>query len=140
MKLVTLFLLLCVCLLTISAQSPTNALPEYGAIADLKGLTKMYLSTDSTQARKYILDELKKDKTLEVVSSPDDAQFILECKQTGRIVVGGLVQEMETFEMTAYTMKGERRRVAWSATKNSIRYPPTMLTRDFIKALKKAAK
>jgi hypothetical protein len=46
---------------------------------------------------------------------------------------------MPTFEMTAYTtIKDGRHRIAWSATKTSVRYPPMLLTRNFIKALKKA--
>lgn len=129
------------CLLFVSAAFTQDKLPEYGTIADIKGMSRVYLHTDSAQVRKYVLDELKKHKALEVVPSPDDAQFILECKQTGQIEIGGsLIKEMATFEMTAYTIKNSRRRIAWSATKNSLRYPPTMLTRDFIKALKKAVK
>jgi hypothetical protein len=123
---------------TVCAQ---EKLPEFGDIADLNGMSKVYVITDSTQSRKFILDELRKYKTLtlEVVSSPDDAQFILECKQTGHIIVPEILgSEQPTFEMTVYTLKDRRHRIAWSKTKNSMRYPPTLLTRDFLVALRKA--
>ena len=73
------------------------------------------------------------------VASPDEGQFILECKQTGHIATSSdLFREMPTFELIAYTVTNGRRKIAWSATKTSVRYPPTLLTRDFINALKKA--
>jgi hypothetical protein len=116
-----------------------DQLPEYGNVADLNGMTKVYVATDSTDVRKFILGELKKAKSLEVVASPDQGQFILECKQTGHIATSSdLFREMPTFEMIAYTITNARRKIAWSATKTSVRYPPTLLTRDFINALKKA--
>jgi hypothetical protein len=121
------------------AISAQEKLPEFGDIADLKGMSRVYVGTDSTQSRKFILDELKRYKALEVVASPDDAQFILECKQTGHIIVPEILgTEKPTFEMTVYTLKDGRHRIAWSKTKNSLRYPPTLLTRDFLDALKKA--
>src|ERR1700730_1513255 len=88
---------------TFAAVSAQEKLPEFGDIADLKDMSKVYVIADSTDARKFILDELKKYKALEVVASPDDAQFILECKQNGHIATNGLIREMPTFEMTAYT-------------------------------------
>lgn len=123
------------------AVSGQDKLPDYGNIVDLKDMTKVYVATDATDARKFILDELKKYKTLEVVASPDEGQFVLECKQTGHITVvanGSLIKEMPTFGMVAYTLKDGRHRVAWSETKTSLSPAATILTRDFIKALKKA--
>lgn len=126
------------CLLFTSVVFAQESLPVYGNMSDLRGMTKVYLATESTQIRKYVLDELKKNKTLEVVNSPDVAQFFLECKETGQTVIGGsLIKEIKTFEMTAYTLIDKHRRIAWSGTKNSLRYPPSMLTRDFLKELKK---
>ncbi|HZE69947.1 MAG TPA: hypothetical protein VE135_10545 [Pyrinomonadaceae bacterium] len=122
------------CLSSVIAQ---KELPEYGDIADLKGMAKVYVTADSTAARSLILDELEKYPALEVVSLVDDGQFVLECVQTGHLAVGGLIEELPTFEMTAYTIKDGRHRVAWSRTKSSIRPAAALLTRDFIKALKK---
>lgn len=118
-------------------------LPEYGDISDLKGMTKVYVSTETTQVRKYVLDELKKDRALTVVPSVEQADFILECVQKGSIGnfrMGSVATEMPTFEMTAYTIRNGHHRIAWSKTKNSVRYPPTLLTGDFIAALKKDRK
>jgi hypothetical protein len=46
--------------LVVSIFAQGNNLPEYGDIADVKNLQKLYLSADSTNARKLILSELKK--------------------------------------------------------------------------------
>jgi len=129
----------------IRAQQSSNQdkLPEYGDISDLKGMTKVYVSTETTQVRRYVLDELKKDKALVVVPSVEDADFILECAQKesmGNFRMGSVATEMPTFEMIAYTLRSGRHRIAWSKTKNSVRYPPTLLTGDFIAALKKGQK
>jgi len=117
-------------------------LPEFGDIADLKSMSKVYVIADSTQARKFVLGELKKYKSLEVADSPEEGQFILECKQIGHVAVGatgGMVHEMPTFEMTAYTtLKDGRHRIAWSETKTSLRPAEELLTRDFLNALKKS--
>lgn len=114
-----------------------DKLPEYGDIADIKNFQKVFVVADSTATRKFIVDELKKYPALVIVSSPDEAEFVLECKQNGHIVIGGLIQEEPTFEMTVYTLKNNRHRVAWSETKTSLRPAPALLARDFIKALKK---
>ena len=124
-------------------QRTADKLPEYGDIADLKGMSKVYVTTDTSQVRKYVLDKLKSYPALTVTGTPEEADFILECVQTGRIgeMGGGTVSiDMATFEMTAYVLKDGRKRIAWSKTKNSLRYPPTLLTGDFINALKKSQK
>lgn len=116
-------------------------LPEYGDISDLKGMSAVYVNADSTQARKYILAELKKYPTLKVVDSPDNAEFFLDCARNGHILTSStLIAEMDTYEMTVYTVKNGRHRIAWSRTKTSVRYAPTLLTGDFIGALKKSLK
>ena len=50
------------------------------------------------------------------------------------------IPDIQDYEMTVFTIRNERRRIAWSETKGSVRYPPTLLTRDFINALKKTQK
>jgi hypothetical protein len=60
--------------------SAQDRLPEYGDIVDRKDASKVYVSMDSTDARKFILDELEKYEGLEVVAWPDEGQFVLECK------------------------------------------------------------
>lgn len=117
-----------------------DKLPEYGTIGDLKGMARVYVATDSAQQRKFVLDELKKEKSLEVVSSPDEAQFTLKCWANAAVTFGSgpMTSHQQPFEMTAYTIKDGRQRIAWSETKTSLRYAPMLLTRDFIKALKKS--
>jgi hypothetical protein len=135
--------LLLLAVLAFTAFGQDKSLPEYGDISDLKGMTKVYVSTETTQVRKYILDELKKEKSLIVVSSADVADFILECAQqerTGSLTMGAASADRYTFEMTAYLIRNHRHRIAWSESKNSVRYPPTLLTRDFINNLKKSLK
>jgi hypothetical protein len=116
-----------------------DKLPDYGDISDLKGLSKVYVSADSSQTRKYVLDELKNYKTLEVVSTVESAEFVLKCAANVPVVVGSgpLTSHQEPFEMTVYTLKDGRQRIAWAETKTSLRPAPILLTRDFLKALKK---
>ena len=128
-------------LLPIFAQE--NNLPEYGDITDLKNMQKVYLLADSTDARKLILNELKKYPNLQVVNSPDEAEFFIEYKvlKSERIQTGIMAGASDsTSEMTVYILKDKRRRVAWSKTQDDsgISRPNEInLTRNFIKALKK---
>lgn len=117
-------------------------LPEYGNISELKDKQKVYLATDSTDARNMILKELKKS-SLTVVSSPDVAEFILEYKVIRTAEHPGPVGSLaySVSEMTAYTKKEQQRRILWSKTEDDagLAKPNEInLTRNFIKALKKA--
>lgn len=124
-------------LLTLFTLVQDKPLPEYGDISDLRGMTRVYVNADSAQARKYIIDKLK-GSPLKVAESPDDAEFFLDCLRTGQIKTGStLIPEMDTFDMVAYTVRNGRHRIAWTKTKTSVRYAPTLLTGDFLGALKK---
>jgi len=118
-----------------------NNLPEYGDIADIKDLQKVYLVADSTDARNLILKELKKYPTLIVVNSPNEAEFFLEYKVLRQEESSsGLKIPITTSEMIVYTSKNKNRRIAWSKTENDAgisRPNEVNLTRSFIKALKK---
>src|SRR2546425_12102987 len=112
-------ILLLLCFPVLYAQE--GNLPEYGDIADLKNLQKVYLSADSTDARKLILNELKKYPNLNIVNSPDDAEFFLEYKVLRHedATTGVFIHPpVTTSEMTAYVVKDKRRRVAWSKTQD----------------------
>ena len=121
-------------------------LPEYGDISDLKNLQRVYLTADSTDARQMILKELKKHPSLVVVNRPEEAEFFIEYKvlRSERVKVGIFTGTAEaTAEMTAYTLKDSRRRIAWSKTEDNdglSRPNEINLTRNFIKALKTAQK
>jgi hypothetical protein len=126
-------------LIPIFAQD--NNLPEYGDMGDVKNLQKVYLIADSTNARKLILSELKKYPILNVINSPDEAEYFIEYKilrqETGQTSLNITV---DTSEMVVYTLRDKRRRVAWSKTQISgfTRPNEVNLTRNFLKALKKA--
>ena len=127
--------------LVIPIFAQDNSLPEYGDIADITKLPKVYLTADSTNARKLILNELKKYPSLSVVNSPDEADYFIEYKilrqETGQTSLNITV---DTSEMVVYTLSNKRRRVAWSKTQISgiTRPNEVNLTRNFLKALKKA--
>jgi hypothetical protein len=130
---------LLLCAFAIAGQD--KPLPEFGDITDLKGMSAVYVSADSTEARKYILAKLKEYPPLKVVASPEEAEFFLECARNGHVLTSStLIPEMDTYEMIVYTVKSGRHRIAWSRTKTSVRYAPTLLTGDFIRALKKSLK
>lgn len=132
--------------LIISLPIPTfiqeDKLPQYGDIADLKNLQKVYLIADSTDARNLILKELKKYPVLAVVNSPAEAEFFLEYKVVRHEGSStGLKVPITASEMVAYTSKNKSRRVAWSKTEDDAgisRPNEVNLTRNFIKSLKKA--
>lgn len=122
--------------ITLVPQFFQDKLPEFGELADLKGMKRVYVTADTTDARNLILKELK-GSALEVVGSAENADFILECIQKGETSGSGLIAEIPTYEMTIYTLKSDRRRIAWSKTKTSVRPAPKLLTGDFLGALKK---
>jgi hypothetical protein len=139
-KMSAVSLLLTLLLMTAFAQD--NNLPEYGSISDVKNLQRLYLATDSTDARKLILRELKKTPDLEVVPSSDKAEYFIEYKvlrqKTGQTSANFTIY---TSEMVVYTLRNGRKVIAWSKTETSggIGKPNEVnLTRHFLDALKKA--
>ena len=60
-------------------------------MADLTGLTKVYVTADSTQSRDFILKELKKNPALGVTSTAADAQFVLECREGSHKTYGTMM-------------------------------------------------
>lgn len=61
--------------LSIPTFAQENDLPEYGDIADLKNLQKVYVFAHLTTSRNLIIYELKKHPALLVVNSPGEAEF-----------------------------------------------------------------
>ena len=135
------FLFVVVTFLAVPMLAQYNNLPEYGDIADIKDLQKVYLVADSTDARNLILKEMKKYPTLIVVNSPNEAEFFLEYKVLRQEESSSSLKIPITIsEMIAYTSKNKNRRIAWSKTENDAgisRPNEVNLTRSFIKALKK---
>lgn len=122
-------------------------LPIIGSIDAIKNFKKVYIVTESSQDKKFILMALKKKKSdLEVVGDPKTAQFFLEFKtlarQDKKVMVGS--QYTENGEMTAYYFDSDKKKiVAWSENKIyylssgiSVEGPNSyVLTRKFVNAL-----
>jgi hypothetical protein len=108
-------------------------LPTYGELSDLQGLSKVYVVADP-DARKLIIEELKKS-SLQVMADPKEAEFIIECERKEPVVT--MYTQHLSYEMTVLTIREEKRRIAWSKLKSSLRPPAKLLTRDFLKDLKK---
>jgi hypothetical protein len=133
-------------LFTCTAFGQDN-LPVLGKIDEIKTFKKVYIDTESSQDRKFILMALKKKKSdLEVVGDPKDAQFFLTFKtlsrQDKKVLIGS--EYTETAEMTVYYYNSDKRKVvAWSQNKMlyqssglSISSPNSYdLTRKFVNAL-----
>lgn len=139
--------LLLILALTVAVQ---DKLPVYGSIDALRGLRKVYVTSDEPSSRDLILKELKKYEGLTVVNSPDDAEFVLECTVKSSTESRGRQRShyLRT-QLVAYTLnENERKTIHWSDNET---YEETSgmafsrpnevnLTRHFIRALKKLRK
>ncbi len=124
-------LLLAACL-ALTAFAQEGPLPEYGDVSELSGKGKVYVTAELAESRKNILRELAKYKALEVVDSPDDAEFLLLFTSRTDAPVSKL--------SAVVIQPGGRRRVLWEEDEHqsAISKPNSVnLTRKFIKALKK---
>lgn len=135
-----LFLLLILMLSVVTfAQSD---LPEIGSLEDLKGKTRYYLNSPAKE-RKQILKELDTKKTgLELVSNPDDADFIVEYKVLDSKEKPFLISSSitsTTAQLDVYFYRDGKKIMAWSEGKtSSFRTEPYLaLPRQLIKDLKK---
>jgi hypothetical protein len=57
---------------------PTQDLPTYGTIDQIKDYRRVYIACENDDSRKRIAKALGKDRELEVVGSPEQAEFFLE--------------------------------------------------------------
>lgn len=142
----SIILFLALILLPLPCYTQDQTLREKGDIKDVASLSKAYLSADSTIARKLILKELKGYKNIIVVSSLDEAEFFIEYKvlkrNPGGAGIFGISGPSTISEMVVYTPSNKGRRVAWSKIWTDDRFGERneiILTRGFIKALKKAS-
>jgi hypothetical protein len=80
------------------ASAQTTDLPSYGTIDQIKDYRRVYVASDNEDSRKRIIKALGKDKTLEVVNSPDTAQFFIEYSELSReaVVTGSRTKETAT--------------------------------------------
>lgn len=149
--LIAVLLLACFLSFTPLAQSD---LPTYGSITDIKDARKVYVASDNEDSRERVIKALAKDKTLEVVNAPEDAQFFVEYSELSReaVVTGEHVKEREQRnQMRVYTLGADKRKVVvWSDTLSretehfmgmkmyDSGRGESQLTGKFLKALKKA--
>ncbi len=86
-----------------SFAAAQSELPEIGTLADVRGLTKVYVATEEGRDRKWILKEFKKYKQLEIVNRPQDAQLFMEYRTPDKAVYSGLTSTSTyTGQMNVY--------------------------------------
>lgn len=134
-------------LLTLLLLFAQTDLPEYGDLSELKGKQKVYVAADEQASRNYIVKMLQKDFT--VVNSPEEAEFFLlyEVKASTESR-GRQPSHYKRSEMVAYTLADKRKRILWSEDetweqRGRMAYSAPNeynLTKNFLKALKKALK
>ena len=133
------------------AQNSTDK-PIYGEVSALRGMTKVYVEGATSDERKLILDQFKRDKTFSVVGDPSDAEFFISFGELTRMAVAAGIrpstQYQERDEAEAYYVKDGKKVIVWQDTETldvsngfSFSFPNSVnLTRNFIKAYKKALK
>lgn len=150
MRLTTLLILILLFPAFVKAQ---DSLPTYGDISALKDLKKVYVSSENEDSRKRIIKEITKYKGIEVVNSPDDAQFFIEYAELSREALPsgdfGKDRQQRT-QMRAYMVDADKRKtILWSdnITRDTEHFMGMKmydsgrgegeLTKKFIKAIKK---
>lgn len=130
---------------------PQN-LPTYGDINGLRGLSKVYVASDNEDSRKRIVKIL--DKKLQVVDSPNNAEFFVEFAELSREAVSTAVRKndrQERSQMRVYILDLNKQKIiVWADTRSreTEHYlgmkmydsgrNESELTKKFLKALKKA--
>jgi hypothetical protein len=109
-------LFLALSLLTIQ----TSELPTYGSISGIKDAKKVYVTSENEDSRKRVIKALGKDKTLEVVNSPDEAQFFIEYSELSREAVSTdrhINDRQQRNQMRVYTFSPVKQKtIIWSDT------------------------
>ena len=142
--------LLLACAATSAAQ---KELPSYGTIDQIKSFARVYVASDNEDARKRVIKALSKDKTLEVVNSPGEAQFFIEYSEIGRevAVTGERTKErQQRSQMIAFVNGPDKQKIiVWSENRSRDTEDflgmkmydsgrnESELTKKFLKALKK---
>ena len=136
------------------ASAQTTDLPSYGTIDQIKDYRSVYVASDNEDSRKRIIKALSKDKALEVVNSPDEAQFFIDYSELSReaTVTGSRTKErQQRSQMLAYVIGSDKRKIiVWSDSNSrdtehflGMRMydsgrNESELANKFVKALKKA--
>lgn len=116
-----------------SAVSAQSDLPDVGKLADLKGMTKVYIVADAANL-KQVLKAFKNQKNLVRVDKTDDAEFFIEYKELRQDQVTSLQMTQVSGEMSVYFYRGKRKVIAWSESKvSALAWPSLSLTKRFLK-------
>ena len=145
------------CILSFSTgvfPSQNTDLPSYGTMDRIREYRKVYIASDNEDSRKRIIKALGKDKALEIVNSPDEAQFFIEYSELSReaVVTGTRTKEREQrSQMRVFVIGSDKRKVVvWSETDSretehflgmkmyDSGRSESELTKKFLKALKKS--
>lgn len=115
-----ILLLLALTATTTAAQTDP---PTYGSVDQIKTFTKVYVASDNDDSRKRIIKSLGKDKTLQAVNSPDEAQFFIEYGELSReAVVTGIFtnqtkERQQRNQMRVFVIGADgKKTVVWSDT------------------------
>ena len=102
----------------VSPTGQSNTLPIYGKIEEIKWFQKVYVHADNENSRERILNALLKDKALQVVGDPNEAQILLEYKVLSHesSIEQGSRHMNEKSQLTASYFKDGKRVTAWSDT------------------------
>lgn len=133
---------------------PQSTLPTYGSLDVIKHYSRVYVAADNEDSRKRIIKALGKDRNLEVVNSPDNAQFFIEYSELSRevAVTGDRNKErQQRSQMVAFVIDSDKRKtIVWSenGSRDTEHFlgmkmydsgrNESELTSKFLKALKKA--
>ncbi len=124
-------------LLTLTVSAFAQDLPEYRTLDDLSGKTRVYVESP-VSGRAAIIDKLKKEPRFTVVDVPENAEFFISFKITKTETVTTLDIPIDTGEMLAYFVEGNKRVVVWShSTGDMSQGLPKKLVNVFIKAWRK---
>lgn len=127
--------------------------PEYGTLADIKGMRKIFVHAEDTDSRNLIIKMLTAYEGLEVVSNPREAEIVLEFITLTRDVAAnrgpyarGASMALKS-QMQAIVRKAEGvKLIAWTETetldvKNAFTFSAPNeinLTHHFVRDLQKA--
>jgi hypothetical protein len=133
--------------------------PEYGNISEINESTKVFVLSENSEARNFIINELSKYPRLQIVGRMEDADFMLvfamAAQNTGASIIGSSVSRNtvvvgELGVVTRGRIENNKRhqRILWTAKKvqnwsgglTLSRHPAVNAVRDFIKDLKKSRK
>ncbi len=126
-------------LFAISAYSFAQTdLPTIGSIADIDGLSKVYVAADN-ESRKAVFKQFEKQENFSVVENADDAEFFIEYKTISRqpFGVGGTT---ETGQMDVFVYRNKKKVIAWTESTTGGGFKgdtANSLVKEFLKAHKR---